>query len=193
MNTYPNAANGLQKMFYAQIVVIIGAVLAIIPFIGGILGIICSLAGMVLQLWGLNMAANDDNGYKNAFTLTIVNMVVNLLSSVLSSVPFLSSLLDFASSVLSLIILYLVLQTSAKLLNNAGHSDVANMGKAVWILNVVSLVASLVMLIMALFALLGLDVVVAVLTGIVGFLAGIISIVAGIMYIVFLYKASKAL
>lgn len=165
-------SKALNWLFIAQIL----CILAVIPLVGGILAIVA----FVLNLLALNGAGKLDEGYKTAFMLSIVGIVVAIVGAFAGSGVF-GSIVSIISTVVSLGILYYVIMTTNK---HLGNSDVAAKGLTVWKLNLICIAASVVLTLLAL------------IIPVLAFLAvivAIVEIVAGIMYIVYLYKASKAL
>lgn len=144
------------------------------------MGAILVIIAFVMNLLALYGAGKLDEGYKTAFVLSIVGIVVSLLNAIIKGAVF-SGILDIISAVIALGILYYVIMTTVK---HLGDSDVAAKGLAVWKLNVICTVALVVLTLLAL------------IVPVLAFLAvivAIVEIVAGIMYMVFLYKSSKAL
>lgn len=54
-----NAAKGAGKVFTAQILSIVSVVVALIPLIGGIAALVCSIIGFVMMLQGWKLIANS--------------------------------------------------------------------------------------------------------------------------------------
>ena len=166
-------SKALNWLFIAEILSILG----FIPLLGGILVIIA----FVMNLLALHGAGKLDEGYKTAFTLSIVGIVVSIVAAFAGDGVF-GTILDIISAVIALGILYYVVMTTVK---HLGDSDVAAQGLAVWKLNLICTVALVVLTLLAL--------IVPVIAGVLLIIVAIVEIVAGIMYIVFLYKSSKAL
>ncbi len=181
MNT--NISNGMKKMFIAQIGAICCTVIMIIPIIGAIIGGIGAIVFAVISLIGLWAIGKEVPQCKTAFILTLVNAIC----SVLSNIPYLGVVFQLAGYVLSFLVVYLVCTSLAKVLQDAGASDVANSAGLVWKLNLVCAIADVVL------ALLSLIPIIKIIAGILSFIMAIVAIVAGILYIIFLYKGSKAL
>lgn len=170
-------SKALNWLFIAEIL----AILAFIPLVGGFL----LIASFVLNLLALYGASKLESGYHNAFILAIAGIVISLVSALTKNSTIFSTLLSICSTVVSLGIIFFVVNTTGSLLQNAGASDIAATGRTVWTLNLICAAASVVLSLLALL----LPVIAAVLAIIVG----IIQIVAYVMYLVFLNKSSKAL
>lgn len=169
-------SKALKWLFIAEIL----AILAFIPLVGWILAIVA----FVLNLVALYGASKLEQGYHNAFILSIVGIVVAIISAVVKK-GFLASILSIIASVVSLGIIFFVISTTVGLLNAKGASDVASRGETVWKINLICTVASVVLTLLAAL----IPVVAAVLLVILG----IVEIVGYILYLVFLYKSYSVL
>lgn len=184
---YPNAAKGLKTMFLAQIISIAAVVIAAIPFIGIVGGIAAIVCG-VFFLLGINMAGNDDEGYKKAFTYQIATIIIGVLNLFLGDVFLIGTLISIASSITSLLVIYYICTTTSKLLRTVGQDAIASTGDKVWNINKICTIISVICEIIAIIPILG-----TIIAGIIGFVVAIVLIVAGIMYLIFLNQSSKAL
>lgn len=171
-NDYTRASKGLKYIFIGEIL----AILSLIPLIGGILAIV----GLVLQLVGMYTAGEVHRGFKTAFTVTIINLVLSFVSAF---VPFMSIL----TTILGLVEVYLVCQAAADLLREKGDEFQADKGLRVWKMYLVCTVITVVCMVLALIPLLGL------IAAVVAVIASIVLLVAGILYIIFLYRAQESL
>lgn len=183
MRTYPRAADGLKKMFIAEILVIIGSLLAWIPLLGSVL----SIVGGILCLVGLHTAGGDDEGYRSAFTLSIINIVLTVILVFVAAVPILGSLLSIVSSLISLAVIFYVCRTTSNLCSATGHEDVARKGNTVWTINLVCTIVSVVLSLLILIP------IVNVLAAVAMLVVAIVELVGYILYLIFLYKGSAAL
>ncbi|MGN0166596.1 MAG: hypothetical protein ACI4AB_01015 [Acetatifactor sp.] len=186
MENYQNTGSGLKKMFIAEIGAIICAVIMVIPLLGTVVGGIGAIVFTVISLVGLYSAGKDIEGCKQAFTLTIVNMVLSILGALLAKVAVLAVLISLASDVVSFLIVYLVCTSVGAVLKANNYADVAGKGETVWKINLVCYAVSIVVTILAKIPLL------SILAGIVSFIVGIAGLVAGILYMIFLYKSYQA-
>lgn len=178
MNQYPNAAAGLRLMFFGEILTIVGSFLAWIPF----LGVLVILAGGIVSLVGLNRAGADDEGYRTAFMLTIVNIVVGLVGGFI-----LSGLASIVSSILSLAVIYFVCITTSNLLHSVGATDIEQRGRTVWTINLVCTVISVVLNLLLFIPILNVLAVIGV------FIVAIVELVGYILYMMFLNASAQAL
>ena len=116
---YPNATHGLERVYQSQVIALVAAVLMIIPVIN-ILAAIALIVSLVLYMIGINEAGKDDESYKTAFTLIIVQLVISVLNSLIGGVIF-----DLVNEALALAVLYFVCITTNKLLKNIGIDIIA--------------------------------------------------------------------
>lgn len=179
MQNYPNAAGGLKLLFIAEILAIIGAVLGLVPVVGSVLAII----SLILVLVGLYKAGADDQAYKTAFIIGIVNLVVGIVSAFFGSGVF-ATILTIVSAVLDLAVVYYVINTTGNLARSMGHDELSAKGNTVWKLYLICAVASIVIALLSF---------VPVLAAALAIVLAIVQIVAYILYLIFLNKASKAL
>lgn len=166
------AGSRLEKMFYGQIL----SILVIIPLVGWIAAIV----GIVLFLVGLHEAAGADEGYRTAFYVEIGILVLSVLAVFIG-------VLNIVTSILSLVVIYLVCTTTAGLLEVKGDLGTAARGRFAWkfyggctALVVVCSILSLIPL-------------VNILAMVVIVPASIASVVGGILLLIFLYRACKSL
>jgi len=168
-------SKALKWIFIAQILTI----LAFIPVVGAILAII----GFVMNLLALYGASKLNNGYHNAFVLSIVGIVLSIIS--LFAKGIFGSLISIISTVVSLGIIYFVINTTNGLLKGKGAAEIVKKGESVWKLNLICTVASVVLSIIAIIA--------PALAGVLLIIVGIVEIVAYILYLIYLYKSYNAL
>lgn len=129
---YPNATHGLERVYQSQVIALVAAVLMIIPVIN-MLAAIALIVSLVLYMIGINEAGKDDENYKTAFTLIIVQLVISVLNSLIGGVIF-----DLVNEALALAVLYFVCITTNKLLKNIGADGrITDRGVVVWKINVI--------------------------------------------------------
>ena len=169
MMDYTAAGRGLNKVFIGEILVI----LSFIPLIGGIL----ALVGAIMILVGLNEASAAADGYRTAFWIDIAAIVVEVLAIFIPPLGVVSSILFF-------VMVYLVCNITADILDETGDPATAAKGRFVWKLYVVCTVITVVCTLLALIP--G----VVILAALVMIPTLIATLVAGIQYLIFLYRAS---
>ncbi len=183
MNRYPNASEGLKLLFYAQILIIVGTLLSLVPIVGSLIALI----GGILNLVGLNRAGQDDEGYRTAFILSIVSIAVNVLSSFAGSEGILASLLSIVSTLLSLGIIYFVCITTSNLLHSVGAEALSQRGITVWKINLICTVVSVALIVRMFVPVLN------VLAAMGAIAVAIAEIVGYVLYMMFLSGSYKAL
>lgn len=181
---YPNATHGLERVYQSQVIALVAAVLMIIPVIN-ILAAIALIVSLVLYMIGINEAGKDDESYKTAFTLIIVQLVISVLNSLIGGVIF-----DLVNEALALAVLYFVCITTNKLLKNIGADGrITDRGVVVWKINVICTIVEVVCTLLALIPSASLQLLAAVVT----LVTAIAQIVGSILYILYLRDATTAL
>ena len=169
---YPNATHGLERVYQSQVIALVAAVLMIIPVIN-ILAAIALIVSLVLYMIGINEAGKDDESYKTAFTLIIVQLVISVLNSLIGGVIF-----DLVNEALALAVLYFVCITTNKLLKNIGADGrITDRGVEV-VCTLLALIPSASLQLLA---------------AVVTLVTAIAQIVGSILYILYLRDATTAL
>lgn len=182
MRKYPNAADGLKLMFYAQIIVIVGAVLSLVPVLGSVIVIV----GSIVSLVGLYKTQADDSGYQMAFYVTIASIVVGVIKNFAGNGIF-GSLVGIVNTVLNLAIIYYVCTTTSNLLHSVGNEALANRGITVWKIYLVVTIIAVVCSVVAYIPVLN------IIASVVVLVAAIVTLVGYILYLMFLNGSYKAL
>ncbi len=183
MDRYPNASEGLKLLFYAQILIIVGTLLSLVPIVGSLI----VLTGGILDLVGLHRAGQDDEGYRTAFMLSIASIVVNLLNGFADSESFLASLLSVVSSLVSLGIIYFVCITTSNLLHSVGKEALSQRGITVWKINLVCTAVGVALTLLIFIPVLN------ILAAIGAIAVAIAEIVGYVLYMMFLSNSYKTL
>lgn len=187
MVRYPNAAGGLKLIFWGQIVTILGGILSAISLIS-VVGRILSIIGLFMNLVGLYYAKRDTlSGYNEAFVLTVINAAANLIVIFLDSTGKFCQLLSLASSIIGLLIIYYICNTTGKLLRNVNDYNTADLGDKVWNLTKICIIVTIVCCLLVIIPLIGILAVI----GLIG--AIIVALIVNIMYLVFLFKSGTRL
>lgn len=179
---YPNAAAGMRLLFISQILVIVGSLLLWVPFVGSLLAV----AAAVLEILGIYKAGADDENYRGALLFAAAVLVVGVISGFVKS-GFLANLLDVVSSILTLLMVYSVCNTTSNLLHSVGDEVLSERGQTVIKIFAVCTVVSIVCRVLGVIPIINIA---AVLVSIV---AAIALVVGYVMYLVFLDGSSKAL
>lgn len=181
---YPNATHGLERVYQSQVIALVAAVLMIIPVIN-MLAAIALIVSLVLYMIGINEAGKDDENYKTAFTLIIVQLVISVLNSLIGGVIF-----DLVNEALALAVLYFVCITTNRLLKEtAAAENLIDRGIVVWKLNVVCTVILLVCYLLRMIP----GNIAAIIAGYLAIFAVIAQIIGTVLYILYLRNAYRAL
>lgn len=195
MTACQNISKGLTMIFIGQIL----QLLSFIPAVGWV----CGLVGLILFLVGLSGAGKYNPDYKKAFTLTIVNIFVSFIASILalasawdtiaayagvnSGLGFtgiLSVLFSIATLVISLMVVQIICRTTAATINmpiwTSKSDTVIKLYSAVFIINIV-------------ISFIGLFPFAYAITDVLSIITGIIAIVGGILFLMFVNGAKKVL
>ncbi len=184
---YAIAGSGMKKMFTAEVVAIASVVILLIPILGWIVGLVGMIVGFVLSLTGLYAAGPAHANFKNAFTITIANIVVSIIKGFMGEDSFLGAILGAVSVALGFLVVYFVCTAAAELLNEKGDAYQADRGTLIWKMYFVCAVIAIVCSVLAVIPIIG------ALAAVVALIASIVELVASILYMIFLYKASQSL
>lgn len=196
---YPNAASGLKTMLAAQILTIVGSIIAVVgvvltivslgilffvPMLGGLLAFV----GGLLEIWGLFKAGADDEGYRGALLFAVIAVVAGVVGDwVPEDAAFLQALMIIVNSVLTFLVVNAVCQTTGNLLRSLGNAALeerANtVSKLYFICTAITVICTIV----------GAIPLVNILAGLASFVGAIITIVGYFLYLGFLSAGSRAL
>ena len=177
MGYYSRAANGLKKMFTAELYLIICEFFR--AFMGdGTLVTVLTLGLSVYYMFGLYSVGQDIEGCKTAFNYKIACIVINLFNAFVY-LGVITIIAKIVSVVLSITAVYFVCESVIDALNRVGDYGTARLGKTAW-----KFFAScyILMVILMLFA--NYEVAIIML---------ICSVVSEVVFLVFLYKSSVSL
>lgn len=169
---YEAAGKGLKKVFIGEVL----CLLSFIPVVGAVL----SVVGLVLTLVGLHSAGSTHPGFKTAFTVSIISLILGVIA-------IFASFLNIVTTILSLVEVYLVCNAAGELLREKGDAYQADKGVRVWKMYMVCTVVTVVCLLLSLIPVLG------IIAAVVALIASIVLVVAGILYLIFLYRAQESL
>ena len=127
------------------LIVFFNAVLVPLTLSGGLVGstllmlaaAVAALVGQIIYWVGLYGLREIQPEYRTAFRLCLVNIIISLVSDRVEGESLLGHLLDTASSVLSLAVLWLVLQATNRIMEELGRQDVVQVGRTMWGLNLI--------------------------------------------------------
>lgn len=127
---------------------IICSVLSVIPIIN-LLATIASIVLSIIYLVGLYNAGKDINGCANAFVLSIISLVCNIISSLTSFNVLFAMLFSVAAAVLTFMVTYQVCTSVSDVVGSRGHNDIASLGKSTWIVFLIGSILNVVVAIVA--------------------------------------------
>ena len=210
---FPNALEGVKKIYKAEILDLISAVLVLLAGIlalvglgagsggavlgGGFVAIAAAVLGIIafiLNLIGLNKAKLDEAGFKNALTVVIVGIVASILLGATKEGTFLNGLGDVVSEICKFLVTFFVctgVYNLAQKLNDSAMSEKAlktrKMVMATWIVGIaLSLVGNIIETV-------GNSSGLTTVAGVLGLVSAIAQIVSYIMYLGMLKRATVAL
>ena len=206
------AAQKLRQMWQGNLVIMISVIFMVVVvvimlmsamtnpltmYVGGgleftlvmtLLSTLAMTVGMIIYLVGLYGLRNVQPEYRTAFQCWLVSFVLNLISSLAGEGSLIASILDLATTVLNLVVLWLVLQATNRLMEEISRDDVIQWGRTVWILNLISTVCAVVVALIPIKAAAG-----AALALTISLAALAVSVVAGFWYLGYLGRAATAL
>lgn len=168
------AAKGLRLLFWAAIV----ALFSWIPLVG--------IVAAVLNLYALYTLSTAAPGYKTAFYVNIISLVITVISMFFKE-GFMAGILSAAVSALSFLSVYFICSTTASDFLGSYHADLVSKARMIWMLYAVCTVVMLICKVLIYIPLINIG------AALLAFVVAIVQIVAGILYLVFLWKSQKAL
>jgi drug/metabolite transporter (DMT)-like permease len=213
---FPNALLGVKRIYRAEIIALIGAVVgvvaAIMSFVSIFSGGNSSLAGFVgagvlliamavllfiafiMNLVGLNTAKPDEVNFKNALIAVVVGILASILLGFAKEGTVLKELGETVSNICNFLSTYFVCTAIINLANTLNNNDMANRGlsarkavMAVWIITIVLDIAG------AGFTAASGNNTIAIIATVIGIAAAIFEIVAYILYLKLLSRARTML
>ena len=201
---FPNALEGVKKIYKAEIIALIGAIVgfvaALLGLIGAQSGSVGGLAGagvliiamsvlfiiaFIMNIVGLNKAKPDEVNFKNALYMVFVGIVLSIVVGATQEGTLIHTLGESLSNICNLLVNYLVATALLNLANRLGDAAVAQKAKSVRTLLTIVWVIALVLQVLG-------DAFTSKAGTIAVVLALIASIVEIIAYIVYLGLLSKA-
>lgn len=178
MYMYEAAGKGLMYLFWAQII----SLFSWIPFLGSWI----SLAACILTIYAFYTMSQSTSGYKNAFVLTIAQLIVSAITLFIFKEGVLNSIFAMVLTVINFLVVYFVCNSTGELLygvDNALAQRAATLWKIYLICTAVSIVCSLLSVIP----------IINILAGLVKGVIIIVQFVAAILYMIFLWRSQKVL
>ncbi len=201
---FPNAFEGVKKIYKAEIIALIGAicglVAAILGLIGAAAGSVGGLAGagvliiamsvlliiaFIINIGGLNKAKADEEYFAKALYMVIAGIVLSVVMGATKEGTLLHTVGDGLSKLCSLLVNYLVATALLNLAERMGNGAVAQKAKSVRSLLTVVWIIALVLDLVGGF----LTTTEAVVAVVLALIASIVEIIAYILYLGLLSKA----
>ena len=205
---FPNALEGVKKIYKAEIIALIGGIVgfvaAILALVGAKSGSVGGLAGggfliiaasvlfiiaFIMNIVGLNKAKPDEENFKNALYMVLVGIVLSIVVGATKEGTLIHTLGDSLSNICNLLVNYLVATALLNLANRLGDAAVAQKAKTVrTLLTVVWIIALVLQVIGNTFTAKA-----GTIAFILVLIASVIEIIAYIIYLVLLGKARRML
>lgn len=214
---FPNAANGVKKLFTAEILslistfaMIIAVCLAVVAAAGSNAQNITSgtvAAGMgtiilmaaaavlaiiagILALIGLIQASKDEVAFKTALIATIISLVAAVIMGIFSRYSVVQSICQCIQNIMSVVVTVFVIQGIINLAGRLKEREIAAKGKTLMtILIVIFALAFVASLISAIFG----GALASTIAGIIALVALVLDLIGYIIYLTLLAKAKKML
>ena len=209
--TLPNAYNGVKKIFVAELLQLIGAVLTLVGLTlivgsvgvfvetegtaevagamatGGIFTLISAclaILALVLNLVGLKQASIDEpDRMGKAFTCAIIALILSVIVAVCQGMHWgAAGFFNALASIAELCAIIFTIMGVSEVTQNIARQDVADMGPKILTISVIAIVASIIA-----------GIVGSVIGGVASTIALVLMIVAYVVFLVFLGRAVSAL
>ena len=215
---FPNAHNGVKKIYFAEllslfasIVLIISAIVmvagmsaidagaqstgleavTVVAMILAFLSFAAMMVAFVFNLIGIIKASADEDQFQSALIFTIIGMVVSMIPAFFPNQPIVSSAMNTLTPIVQMLITIFVVQGIINLSLKLGNSEMAERGNRVlWMTLLAFLLSAIASLIATLFQASETMEIAAAVVAIIGI---ILSIVAYFIYLGYLKKAVKML
>lgn len=184
--TFEKAGKGLWLLFIAEILYLAAFVIALVPILGWIVGMVLSVIAFLLQFYGPYVARHSHPNFMNAFYASVVSLAVGFLSAFFPE-GFMKGLMDIVIALVGFCITYFICTAAGVLLAEKGDMEQAAQAGLIWKLHAACTVVSI------LCTLVGWVPVLDILLGVASALSSIVSVVGYVLLIIFYYKASKSL
>ena len=212
---FTNAYEGVKKIYKAEILALIASVLLLIGSIisatgiragevtpsgeglligGGLLVIVAAVLMIIAEIMniiGVNRASKDESAFKNALIALLFGIAANILVSVFSNNPTVSSIGKTLANVTEILASYYICTGIINLADRLGDKDVSARGQKIRSVLMGIWVASAVLNVLS--TLFGTDETMQTVIGVTAIIGGIISIVAYFLYIGLLGRAKNML
>ena len=213
---FPNAAKGVKRIFTAEILKLIAAVVSIIGILMMIITVaaakvdsesgtiaagvgtavllsgaaILALIGAILALVGIINASKDEGAFKTALILVIISLIAAVVGGIFSGNTTVYSICQIVQNLMSIFVTVFVIRGITNLAVKIGNDEVAKQGKSLLTIIVVfyalSLIANILVLVFG-------GMFASVLGGVLAVVALVLNIIAYIVYLSLLNKGKNML
>lgn len=216
---FPNGYNGVKKVFTAELLAMIGNVLALIAAIVGMVmlsatgdntdaalasigvyGIISIIAGIIaivatiLKLVGLSQAGKDDKQFKIAFIISICALlliVVTTIVKIFVTSGIVDDIFDLLQRIATIVVIFLVIGGIQSFAIRLGDEKMLKKGNSIaWLIAIPYILGLLAALIGVIFGASNASTTIISVLGIVG---AVLTVVGSIIYLVYLGQAKNML
>lgn len=218
--SFPNALEGIKKIYRAEILGLLAEVFAVIAALLGLIGLVLAAAGgegsaaagflgagtlliisavlaiisFILNIIGLNKAKVDEENFKFALYVVIFGIIGSIVLGFADSDSILHDLGDIISDISSFLITFFVCTGIINLADKLGNKIMKEKGiNARKMLLAVWILGIILAIVSTVFDLAGKSDAVAIFGAVIALAAGIIQIIAYILYLKLLSKARTML
>ena len=213
---FPNAAKGVKRLFTAEILELIAAILSIIGIAMLIVTLaaaqsnaegatiaagtgtvvllagaaVLSLIGGIMALIGIINASRDEGAFKAALITIIISLCAAIVAGIFSQNSTVQSICQILQNLMAIFVTVFVIQGVSNLAVKVGDSDVAQQGKSllkiIVAIYVLSLIANILVLVFG-------GMFVSVTAGIFAVIALVLNVIAYFVYLSLLSKGKTML
>ena len=208
---FPNAFKGVSKLFIAEILALIGALVMLVGAgltVGGSVaaynsgsldaasglvtggaitmlgGLVLPIIGYIMQLVGLSQASKDEpKNFKVAFIAAIIALIASLVVGFTTSIEWLNKILTVVSGVGGIITFFFSIAGIMELARRMNRPEMVSLGNKISWMVVITYVLSFVIRLIP----------IAELAAVLAIASAIFSIITYIIFLVYLSRAKKML
>lgn len=217
---FPNAYQGVKKIFTAEILSLIGSACMIIFAIFGIVAVIgasaafeevtiagglgamvfvlaggvLSLIGLIFLLIGTKRASADEPLFGQAFMFVLCSLILTVVSTIISmiwTVGIWDNLSTTIANIFSLIATIYIINGIQKLANQLNRPDMVAKGNTYMTLMIIFYIVQIIVRVIPVFF--GVNAATSTVVGILSLAAEILALIVFILYLILLGKAKKML
>ena len=213
---FPNAAKGVKRIFTAEILKLVAAVVSIIGVAMMIITLaaaeskaegatiaagtgtvillavaaVLALIGGIMALIGIINASKDEGSFKIALVAIIISLCAAIVGGIFSQNSTIQSICQIVQNLMSIFVTVFVIQGVSNLAEKVGNDNVAAQGKTLLTIIVaiyaLSLIANIIVLIFG-------GMFVSVTAGVIAVIALVLNVIGYIVYLSLLSKGKKML